>query len=70
MHAVSQQTPSTQWAMLSVPFWQSAAVEQFDPSGFFPHEVPLQKLPLEHWALPEQDGQQMFVLGWQTYARR
>lgn len=49
---VSQQTPSTQWAAPSVPFWQSLFAAQTEPSGFFPHELPVQTFPAEHWLPP------------------
>jgi hypothetical protein len=58
VHPVSQHTLSTQWGLPSVPFWQSASVVQVDPSGFFPHDVPLQKLPPEHSEFDVHDGQQ------------
>jgi len=55
--AVSQHTPSTQCGLESVPFWQSALVVHIEPSGFFPHEVPLQTFPAEHWFPPDvHDG--------------
>ena len=52
LHAVEQQTPSTQCALASVPFWHSLLVVQVEPIGFLPHELPVQTLPAEHSAPP------------------
>jgi hypothetical protein len=42
-----------------VPFWQSVLVEQALPSGFLPHELPVQTFPAEHSLPPDvHDGQQ------------
>jgi hypothetical protein len=67
LHAVSQQTPSTQCGLASLPFWQSLLVEHIDPSGFLPHELPLQTLPAEHSVPPDVHEGQQTLVSLQTY---